>query len=397
MSSQKNSKIRIMFLHTGAELYGADQILLNIVSNLDKKIFEPIVVLPNSGPLVSKLQKAKVKTEIIPYPIIRRQYFNIMGAIKFILSYIRDSKKLCNFAKKEHIDIIHNNTVAVLEGIYLKKTLGIKLISHVHEMIAEPKIVAKFLYGAHLKHCDRMVAVSKAVKQHIQKMLNKNSSKIVVIHNGIVPFKKNQTYTKPNVYYKEFGLPKTAKIIACIGRVNAIKGQDDFVRALNQIMLKNKDVYGLIIGDAFDGQEWRVEALKNSIKEQGLEKNIIYCGFRNDIDEIYQIISLLVLSSVKNDSFPTVVLEAMSRGIPTVAYKCGGVEEMLKNEFNGYLVEQSKVEELSARIEEVLNHNSILQKMRKNAKRYFEENFTLTQFINNLSAQYEDILNEQYS
>lgn len=392
MSLRNDSKIRIMFLHTGAELYGADQILLSVVSNLDKNVFEPIVVLPNNGPLVNKLQAARIRTEIIPYPIVRRQFFNAKGIIKFVHAYIHDSKKLCAFAKKENIDIVHNNTIAVLEGIYLKKVLGLKLISHVHEMMAEPKIVAKFLYSIHLKHCDEIIAVSKAVKHHIQKILGRDSNKIIVVHNGIALPKTEKQNTSKLIRHEEFELPKTAKTVAFIGRINAIKGQDDFVKALGQIIHKNKNIYGLIIGDAFKGQEWRVVALENNIKEQGLENNIIYCGFRNDVNEIYQIIDLLVLSSVKYDSFPTVVLEAMSRGVPTVAYKCGGVEEMLKNGFNGYLVEQGNTQELSTKIEEILNCDNILQKMRKNAKQHFEKNFTLDRFINNISTQYKDTL-----
>ncbi|EPC48605.1 glycosyl transferase [Lacticaseibacillus paracasei subsp. paracasei Lpp7] len=47
-------KYKILFLHAGAELYGADKILLEVVENIDRKTFEPIVVLPEDGPLVSR-------------------------------------------------------------------------------------------------------------------------------------------------------------------------------------------------------------------------------------------------------------------------------------------------------------------------------------------------------
>ena len=386
-----NAKTRILYLHAGADLYGSDRILLSIVGNLDTTVFEPIVVLPNNGPLVDKLQAINVRTEIIPYPIIRRKYFNLKGITSFTWSFLRSRKQLCNFAKKEQIDIVHNNTIAVIEGISLKKKLGIKLVSHVHEMLENPKIVAKFLYKIHIKHCDKMIVVSGAVKNHIKSTIKLTGNKITVLHNGIGSPSKKQSVTTSKLY-KELNLPETAKVTALVGRINAIKGQDDFIESLSKIIKTNKNIYGLIIGDAFDGQEWRIDKLKQDIKNKNLQNNVIYCGFRDNMEEVYQILDLLILSSIKYDSFPTVVLEAMSRGIPTVAYKCGGVEEMIKDGYNGYLVEQGDINALSQNIERILSDSTSLIAMQKNAKQYFNDNFTLTAFMDMLQTQYEDIL-----
>ena len=70
-------KYKILFLHAGAELYGADKILLEIVENIDRKTFVPIVILPEDGPLVSKIREAGIEVSILPYPILRRKFFNI--------------------------------------------------------------------------------------------------------------------------------------------------------------------------------------------------------------------------------------------------------------------------------------------------------------------------------
>lgn len=390
--SSKNKPIRILFLHTGAELYGADQILLSIVTNLDKQKFKPIVILPNDGPLREELKKNQIATEIIPYPIIRRQCFTPVGIISYIKEFRRSIKILSALVKQKKIDIIHNNTIAVLEGVYLKRKLKLKLISHVHEMLDDPKIVAKFLYKIHLNNCDKMIAVSHAVKNHIENILKITSSKLVVIHNGIHAPKNEHNLTAQHKYYNEFNLPKTAKVVAIIGRINAIKGQNDFIESMSAIITKDNNIYGLIIGDAFSGQEWRINELREKIKEKGLEDRIIYCGFRKDVDKIYEIIDLLILSSVKYDSFPTVVLEAMSRGIPTVAYKCGGVEEMIENGHNGHLVKQGDVKEMSKKIEHVLANDNTLRIMQKQSKIFFKQHFTNKTFISNLQTQYEDLM-----
>lgn len=57
----------ILYLHAGAEMYGADKILLQLVTGLDKERFRPIVVLPNDGVLREKLLANEVETYVVPY------------------------------------------------------------------------------------------------------------------------------------------------------------------------------------------------------------------------------------------------------------------------------------------------------------------------------------------
>ena len=376
---------RILYLHSGAEMYGADQILLKIVSSIDKKEFKPIVILPNKGPLYDELIKRSIDCRIIEYPIIRRKYFNIKGIIEYFFSYKRSCKQILEIVKKESIDIVHANTLAVLEGTYLKRHSNIFYISHIHEMLEKPRIVAKFLYKRQLKYCDEMIVVSNAVKNHISKMVNKNIGKIQVIHNGIEDYSKLQE--KELKILKNNSIPKKSFVVAVIGRINAIKGQDHFIEAINYISKKNKEVYGLIIGDAFSGQEWRVEKLVNSIN-QLKNPNIIYTGFIKDIQKQYLNIDLLILPSVQNDSFPTVVLEAMSCGIPTVAYKCGGVEEMIKNGVNGYLIEQGNVEMLTKKINVLIENNNIYNSMVQKSMEIYKKQFNIDEFIKKIENEY---------
>ena len=77
----------ILYLHAGAEMYGADKILLELVTGLDKTKFRPVVILPTDGILREKLEKAEIKVHVISYPILRRKYFNPKGIINYISNY----------------------------------------------------------------------------------------------------------------------------------------------------------------------------------------------------------------------------------------------------------------------------------------------------------------------
>ena len=79
--------------------------------------------MPNDGVLVSALEKVGANVKVIDYPILRRKYFNPKGILEYFGSYNRYSKQIAKYAKDNGITLVHNNTTAVLEGIYLKRKL----------------------------------------------------------------------------------------------------------------------------------------------------------------------------------------------------------------------------------------------------------------------------------
>lgn len=378
----------ILYLHSGAELYGADQILLNLVCNLDKEAFNPIVVLPCDGPLVEILNQNNIETKIIKYPIVRRKYFNFKGIFSYLFSYFTSVKQIIKFAKEKDVELIHNNTIAVLEGIIVSKKMHKPLITHVHEMIDKPAIVSKILYNLLVKNSNKVITVSKAVKNHIEKIIKNKKKNIEVVYNGIKP---DNFITKYNVdyLYKEFNIPKDKSfILGTIGRINAIKGQEDFIDIVYELSRKNKNIYGIIVGDAFSGQEWRIEKLKNKIKDLNLEENIKYVGFRKDIAELHQFFDIYMLPSIQKDSFPTVVLESMATGKPILAYKCGGVEEMLQDNLNGYLVELGNKKEMINKILTLIEDKQKFEIMQQKSIEIFYKNFTIDKFIKRIEKIY---------
>ncbi|WP_261787056.1 glycosyltransferase family protein [Lactobacillus taiwanensis] len=133
----------ILYLHAGAEMYGADKILLELVSGLDKTKFRPIVILPTDGVLRKKLEEENIFVHVISYPVLRRKYFNPKGIADYISNYKSKSDDIIKFLDKNDIkiDLIHVNTLAVLEGIRLKNKLDIPLYWHIHEIITHPKII----------------------------------------------------------------------------------------------------------------------------------------------------------------------------------------------------------------------------------------------------------------
>ncbi|MDV4150394.1 glycosyltransferase family 4 protein [Clostridium sp. AL.422] len=379
--------MNILILHAGAELYGADKVLLELLKNIDKNKFTPFVILPSDGDLVKELKKNNINVEILAYPILRRRYFNIKGICKYFFDYIKYSAKLIRFAKEKSIDLIHTNTSAVLEGIIIKFFLRIPQIWHIHEIIVRPKLLNKVLSYIIAKSSDEVVTVSNAVSDHLKDSgyFNKN---INVIYNGVDNNKFNEL-NDCNYLRVEFGIPEDAIIVGMIGRVNSWKGQDDFVKAMDILMGKQENVYSMVVGGVFEGEEWRMDDLKENIKKLDNNDRIILSDYRNDTANLYNLFNIFVLPSINPDPLPTVVLEAMATAKPIVAYNHGGVCEMVVDGVNGFFANVRDINDLASKIEILVEDEQLRKKFSQNSIDRQTEEFSLESYVYNFEELYE--------
>ena len=385
---------KILYLHAGAEMYGADKVLLDLIKGLDKSKFEPHVILPNDGVLVDELKKIGVIVKIIDYPILRRKYFNINGVIRYICSYKKYSDLIVDYVRKNQINLIHNNTTAVLEGIYVKQKCHIPLIWHVHEILLKPKIVVDFINFLMGKYADEIVTVSDAVATHILKSKFISEKKVRVIYNGVDSNKFNEVDNTIHLREK-FHISMDKIIVGMIGRVNAWKGQNDFLTAMEPILKENKNVVAFLAGGAFEGEEWRILELDNRIASLDCSEQIIRIDYYKNTNELYNLFDIFVLPSTNPDPLPTVVLEAMACGKAIVGYKHGGICEMVSVGENGLLADVRNTMDLSEKINILIENSELRAKMGKNSRNRLLEKFSISSYISNYSNEYLHIL-EKY-
>lgn len=386
--------INVLYLHAGSEMYGADKILLELVSGINKKEFHPIVVLPSNGPLYKHLKEQGIETYIVRYPILRRKYFNLKGIINYVMSYRKSVKEILEIVSDKNINLIHVNTTAVLEGVLLKKKLSVPLLWHIHEILEHPKIivsVTNFIIG---KFSDGIVAVSEATSNHLKVSPWIRNDKVYTIYNG-VDSSLFRPHNDVSALYQELEIKKDSLVVGMIGRVNAWKGQQDFLNAVAPVLQQNKQVYVLLVGGVFKGEEWRWDKLENQIAQSLNNERIKLIGFRSDIQDIQSLIDIFVLPSTEPDPFPTVVLEAMASGNPIVGYRHGGVVEMVEDHSSGLLARPNDVTDLSLQINKLVKNKSMRGSMGKQSRKREEQYFSIDAFINKFEKQYKGmILNE---
>lgn len=379
---------KILYLHAGAEMYGADKVLLELIKGLDKDLFEAHVILPNDGVLVSALEAVGAKVSVLDYPILRRKYFNPKGIFEYFRSYNHFSKEIARYAQDNGISLLHNNTTAVLEGIYVKRKLKLPLIWHVHEIIVKPKAISDFINLLMGRYADKIVTVSQAVASHVKQSRFVKEDQVRVIYNGV----DNAVYypMQAGSVREKFGIQQDSLVIGMIGRVNAWKGQGDFLEAVTPILKMNPQAVAFLAGSAFEGEEWRVEELEAKIAASPVASQIKRIDYYSQTTELYNMFDIFVLPSTNPDPLPTVVLEAMACGKPVVGYRHGGVCEMVKEDENGLLANPNQPAELSKVIQELVEEPEKRNRFGQASIKRQTEVFSLDSYIKHFSELYNE-------
>lgn len=115
-----------------------------------------------------------------------------------------------------------------------------------------------------------------------------------------------------------------------------------------------------------------------------------------DIAEYYNAANIFLAPS-QEDNLPNTVLESLSCGTPVVAFKIGGIPEMVEHKKNGYLAEAKSLEDFSNGIYWMFQNRDQLKDLRKNARNKIVEYFSPQLIANAHLSFYKKQLNNRIS
>jgi glycosyltransferase involved in cell wall biosynthesis len=375
-----------LFAHSSAELYGADRILLELTDGLQRLGFEVAVVLPGPGPLHGELRSLGVGVLRRNLGVLRRRYFTPLGllnrlcrvssAVRFIRREIRD----------RGVDVVHSNTTAVLAGVIAARLSGVPHVWHVHEITTRPFWFAKTMAFCVGRLTDRAVFVSAATRDHMCALSASVRTKSVVIHNGIDPGRVLQGC--PGQVRAECGWNTQQVVVGMLGRINWWKGQDKLLDCAIDLSSRYNSLRFLMVGGTYDGDNRIRDVLLERIQKHSLTGVVVVQDFRPDVGNVFSDLDIFVLPSTEPDPFPTVVLEAMAAGKPIVAFRHGGVCEMVADGTTGVLCTPGSTAEMSAAIARLVDSPELRQSMGKAGRERLHQLFTRRAFIDRFSALY---------
>jgi glycosyltransferase involved in cell wall biosynthesis len=261
--------------------------------------------------------------------------------------------------KKYRVDVLHtHDDISLVFGIIGSIGLKVKKVHTCHSTITGGDGVALFARSFIGKVIERIVAkmaidiliaVSYAVKMDYLGILKVPNSKIIVIYNGIELNRYSVCQFDPSA-------------IVCIARLcHKVKGQDILIRALSVLQTRGIPFRCKFVGDG----ESRNYLLGLS-SELGLEGQIEFSGYRNDIPEVLNNSGIIVLPS-RSEGFGLAIIEGMASGKPVVAANIDGIREIIQDGENGLLFDSGDSYDLANKIEKVIKDTILRNKLINNA------------------------------
>ena len=146
-------------------------------------------------------------------------------------------------------------------------------------------------------------------------------------------------------------------------------------------------VYSLSGGEYAQGVQANLESLA---EKMGIGERVRFLGVRHDVPQLMQL-SQVYTNTSQFEGMSNTILEAMASGRPVIATRVGGNPELVRDQVTGYLIEPKNVEELAARLRELLGDSELAHTMGLSGRKGAERNHSMSAMVNRYQTLYQEM------
>lgn len=370
-----DQKIKILECIRQGEIGGGESHLLSLTENLDKNVFEPVILSFTDGPMIKRLAELGVGTYIIK--TLKPFDFRVWGKVKDLMVSAK-------------IDVVHaHGTRAYSNVIWAAKKLRLPIIYTIHgwsfhdDQNPMAKMIRKIGEQLLVNKSTVNIAVSESNRKTGAGRLK--NFKATVVNNGIDQRKFSPFDSHINIR-KEFKISDSSILLLFIARFTSHKQPLLLIKAFAQALKKNGSLKLLMVGE---GDER--EAAFLLAKDLGIESSIIFENFRLDVADILASADIFILPSLW-EGLPIGLLEAMSMGKIIIATNVDGTSEIIKNEHNGLLIELNDLcNNLADAILRLASDSELRKRLSLNAMDTVKNKFNATEMTRQIEQIYLDV------
>ena len=367
--------MKILYIITKLELGGAQTHLLEVVRYMHKAGHSVLIVAGTDGWLTDELSAIGIKYIVLP-SLVRE--INLVKDVKTV-------KLLSNIVGKEQPDIIHcHSSKAGIVGrvVGLFQHVPVVFTAHGWAFTSGVSASKRIFYAAieylMLGITNKVICVSEYDRNLAAKWFWHRYAKIVTVHNGIED-KKCKVHVCDDVAV-------SLKLVS-VARFSHQKNNMDLIKAVEQV--NSVHVNRLRLNMVGDGP--LLTECQAYVSAHHLGNVVHFLGGRTDVDDI--LVQNDVFCLISNyEGLPISIIEAMRGGMPVIASDVGGVNELVQDGVNGYLIPRGNVSELVDKLEYVLKHREIIASMGEASRKFYEQEYTADRMNQKILAVYNEML-----
>ncbi|MBT1169957.1 glycosyltransferase family 4 protein [Bifidobacterium sp. SO4] len=198
---------------------------------------------------------------------------------------------------------------------------------------------------------------------------------------GGFPADKLRVINNPSPFEHVTPSPRVEHTVLAVGRLTEQKGFDRLIAAWSRIEDRAGDWKLAIVGSGELESE-----LKRQVDDFGLS-NVRFIPATSNIEQWYDNASIYAMTS-RFEGFPMVLLEAMAKGLPIVAYDClTGPSELVDDDVNGHLVQDGDEERFAENLLSLMWNRQLQDRYSYGALRLISD-FS----INAITRQWEELI-----
>jgi glycosyltransferase involved in cell wall biosynthesis len=368
--------VNILLTHPSAELYGSDRMALLALRALVKKGHTVTAVVPDDGPLISKVRESRANVIIADTPVLRKSDLKILGVLTLMWKALASQFRIARILRSVNPDVVYVNTIVQPWWIAGSKFQHRRVVVHVREAEGQLSRVLRTIINAPLMLADVILCNSKSTRREIISALPVSRKPVLVVYNG----KDWSEYQcrRPAQIADETGTG-TPHRLTVIGRLSPRKGQDIAVQALSEIVSDGIDATLTLVGGIFPGYEWYEEDLKRTAADLGLADRVKLVGYQEDISTALDQTDVAIVPS-RIEPFGTVAAESMAAGRLTIVADVQGLVEIVANGHNGLTFRADDHQALARCCIWALTHPEESSKLASQGQRDVNEKFSLSRY-----------------
>jgi glycosyltransferase involved in cell wall biosynthesis len=237
-------------------------------------------------------------------------------------------------------------------------------------------------YHSSIEDVDRLIAVSEGLRRTYER-IGVPQELFATVPNGVAPLARRMSREEAR---RSLGLGPDQPVVLSIGRLTHMKGHRHLIDAVPELAGRFAGLAVVLVGDGplRDSLAKRTAAL-------GVAGNVCFPGHRPHARRLLVAADVFVLPS-RHEGMPLAALEAMEAGLPVVASRVIGSDEVVEDGVTGTLVRPGDPAALGAAVARLLADPALRRRQGTAGRRRYEARFTAARMAADTAAVYKSVL-----